>query len=107
MPIYEYECLECGYRFEEHRPFDNDPDKCPECGGKIKRLLSMPTDYLGVTSGFSTRGKKPAKVKGTSGKLGRRVSETDSSNIIEGQKVDSKGRPHFTPTRPKPAGRDS
>lgn len=40
MSIYEYECQECGHRFEETQKFDDeDIDTCPECGGKVNRVI--------------------------------------------------------------------
>lgn len=43
MPIYEYECLKCGERFEMRRSM-NDSDQevnCPKCGtGNPRRVLS-------------------------------------------------------------------
>ena len=44
MPLYEYECPECGCRLELRRSMaDSDrPDKCPQCGkGVLKRVLSL------------------------------------------------------------------
>ena len=41
MPTYEYECTKCGHSFEASQKItDAHLDKCPECGGKIKRLIS-------------------------------------------------------------------
>jgi putative FmdB family regulatory protein len=44
MPIYEYECLVCGEKFELRRGL-NDSDaeiKCPECGEeKPRRVFSV------------------------------------------------------------------
>jgi putative FmdB family regulatory protein len=43
MPIYEYECLECGIRFEKLQRFgDPDPDACPKGHRGVHRLLSQP-----------------------------------------------------------------
>ena len=44
MPIYEYECLKCGERFELRRSIaDKDSDiKCPRCGKPApKRVVSL------------------------------------------------------------------
>jgi putative FmdB family regulatory protein len=43
MPLYEYQCTKCKHRFEKIQKF-SDPDvkKCPECGGKVEKLLSAP-----------------------------------------------------------------
>jgi putative FmdB family regulatory protein len=43
MPVYEYECLKCGSRFEEIQKFSDEPiRKHDGCGGKVKKLLSAP-----------------------------------------------------------------
>ena len=44
MPLYEYQCDECGHRFEQIQKF-SDPivEICPACGkNAVKRLLSSP-----------------------------------------------------------------
>jgi len=42
MPIYEYECNDCGNRFEVLQGVNEKPDlKCDNCkGGDIRRILS-------------------------------------------------------------------
>jgi putative FmdB family regulatory protein len=41
VPIYEYECRECGHRFEAIVRVADSP-KCPSCNGKeLERLISM------------------------------------------------------------------
>ena len=40
MPTYEYECHKCGLRFEKFQQMsDARLKKCPECGGKVERLI--------------------------------------------------------------------
>ena len=41
MPIYEYECLKCGQRFELRRQMtDSDSNiMCPKCGTKKPRRV--------------------------------------------------------------------
>ena len=44
MPIYEYECIKCGERFELRRSIaDCDSEvRCPKCGTKYpRRVLSV------------------------------------------------------------------
>ena len=43
MPLYEYECFVCGHGFERiRRVADASSVACPECGGKVRRLLGVP-----------------------------------------------------------------
>ena len=43
MPLYEYECQTCHYRFEVQQKF-SDPliDKCTRCGDSVRKLISAP-----------------------------------------------------------------
>jgi putative FmdB family regulatory protein len=41
MPIYEYECLKHGHRFEVMQKMSEEPIQvCQECGGKVRKLIS-------------------------------------------------------------------
>ncbi len=41
MPIYEFECEECGNRFEELVPGEAAEVACPSCGStRVRRLMS-------------------------------------------------------------------
>lgn len=77
MPIYEYECRQCGKRTELLQRMDDAPmATCPECGGEVRKLISAPavqfkgsgwyvTDYAGKKGGSSsttnTEGKTESK----------------------------------------------
>ncbi|HDY64626.1 MAG TPA: zinc ribbon domain-containing protein [Phycisphaerae bacterium] len=40
MPTYEYECQDCGQRFEKFQYITARPLRtCPDCGGKVRRLI--------------------------------------------------------------------
>jgi putative FmdB family regulatory protein len=40
MPTYEYECDQCGDRFEEFQGIKEEPIReCPSCGGPLRRLI--------------------------------------------------------------------
>ncbi|ACL69065.1 FmdB family zinc ribbon protein [Halothermothrix orenii] len=42
MPTYLYECENCG-RFEHFQKITDDPiETCPECGGKVRRIIGSP-----------------------------------------------------------------
>jgi len=41
MPTYEYECESCRLRFERWQGINEAPvAQCPECSGKVHRLIS-------------------------------------------------------------------
>ncbi len=41
MPAYDYECNACGCRFQVRQKMsDPELESCPECGDKVKRLIS-------------------------------------------------------------------
>ena len=68
MPLYEYQCGQCG-RFEVIRKFSDSPlNVCPRCGGEVQKLVSAPaiqfkgtgwyiTDYARKSSGGEAAGK--------------------------------------------------
>lgn len=40
MPIYEYECENCGTRFEKMQSIAEDPVRqCPECSGNVHKVF--------------------------------------------------------------------
>jgi putative FmdB family regulatory protein len=44
MPLYEYECATCGYRFERLLRVADAPTsrECPECGASARRKIGAP-----------------------------------------------------------------
>lgn len=43
MPIYEYQCDSCTYRFEVKQSIKDDPlSTCARCGKAVRRLISSP-----------------------------------------------------------------
>ncbi len=52
MPLYEYECVKCGHRFEERRKVTDPPaSRCPECKARVKRIY-QPVGIIFKGSGF-------------------------------------------------------
>jgi putative FmdB family regulatory protein len=53
MPTYAYECRECGHRFERFQAMTEPPvAECPECGGKVRRLIGGGAGIIFRGSGF-------------------------------------------------------
>ena len=73
MPVYEYECPACKKVFEVQQRISDDPIKtCKDCGGEVKKLVSMSSFHLKgggwYSDGYSskstnntTKKTKPAK----------------------------------------------
>jgi len=52
MPIYEFECEDCGHRFETLVFSSNEKVSCPKCKGThLKRLISACGFNVGGGSG--------------------------------------------------------
>lgn len=53
MPTYDYECTKCGHDFEAFHSISAEPlQDCPECDGKVKRLIGAGAGILFKGSGF-------------------------------------------------------
>ena len=53
MPTYDYKCNECGYSFEFFQKMtDESLTECPECKGKVKRLIGAGAGIIFKGSGF-------------------------------------------------------
>ncbi len=59
MPLYEYKCSKCNYKFEELRSISRatEDNTCPVCKAPAKRIMStfaaMSKDSYGVASSVS------------------------------------------------------
>lgn len=80
MPVYAYECKDCGVRFDRRQSFNDEALKiCPECEGSVHRLI-QPAGVIFKGSGFystDNRGGKNASVSGSK-------SESKSEGKAEG-----------------------
>ncbi|RLB13655.1 MAG: zinc ribbon domain-containing protein [Deltaproteobacteria bacterium] len=53
MPTYEYECQNTGRRFDFFQNMNDEPlQKCPECGGPVRKLISAGGGIIFKGSGF-------------------------------------------------------
>ncbi len=67
MPTYEYECDKCKHKFEAFQSMTAKPlGKCPECGGKVTRLLGTGGGIIFKGSGFYHTDYKAASDPGKS-----------------------------------------
>ena len=62
MPTYEYECSRCGLAFEEFKPMSAPKrQRCPECRGKVTRLISGGLGIVFKGSGFYSNDSRPKR----------------------------------------------
>src|SRR5436305_4171732 len=77
MALYEYQCDDCGHRFEVIQKHSDPPiDKCPVCGGAVHKLQSAPSfQFKGsgwyVTDYARKDAAKTAKSDGASAEGGK------------------------------------
>lgn len=85
MPIYEYECLQCGERSELLQRMSDPPlANCPSCNGPVRKLISAPAVQFKGTGWYVTdyagkKGTPPSKAEGSK-------SEGGSESKAEGGK---------------------
>jgi putative FmdB family regulatory protein len=92
MPIYEYECLNCGNKLEVIQKFKDKPlETCPQCNGRLHKLISQSSFILKgngwyVTDYARTDKKKEAASHGKttpSKETEKSASKTDSKPKAE------------------------
>ena len=65
MPIYEYQCECCGKVIEQFQlPHEAPIEKCPDCEGKIHKLISNCSFQLKGTGWYATDYAKKALTNG-------------------------------------------
>jgi putative FmdB family regulatory protein len=80
MPIYEYECLNCGITFEKRQSFSEEPKaNCPNGHAETRRLLAAPAIVF-KGSGFYINDSKSSKnsANGSASKSERSDSSSES-----------------------------
>jgi putative FmdB family regulatory protein len=68
LPTYEYECTRCHHVFEEFRSITAPRrQRCPQCRGKVERLISGGSGIVFRGSGFyvtdSRKSSRPAATR--------------------------------------------
>ncbi len=101
MPTYEYKCLMCDAQFERFQGITEPAiEACPECSGRVKRLIGAGAGLIFKGSGFyitdyRSEGYKESakKDKDTSSdkdktKKKKKEKKTDSSKSATSQVAD-------------------
>jgi len=70
MPTYEYACSKCGHRFEEFQSIRAEPiHECPECAGRVERLINGGIGLIFKGSGFYLTDYKKTKTGAKNGDI--------------------------------------
>jgi len=86
VPIYEYRCTKCGQLIEIIQKLSDRPlRKCPECSGRLEKLVSRASFQLKgggwYSEGYSSTGSKKTETKSESStKGGGKDSSTSKSS---------------------------
>ncbi len=99
MPIYEYECPQCGVIEIWQKLSEGTRRKCPDCRKSIKRLVSAPSlQFKGTgwyVTDYANKGKAPAteraSEKSDSGSKGESGSSTGDAKKKSSSKSKGKG----------------
>jgi len=81
MPTYDYLCTKCGLKFEHFQSMsDKHLEVCPDCEGKIRRLVSGGTGLIFKGTGFYlTDYKKKSNSSTTSNKNSKNNTKTEGA----------------------------
>lgn len=92
MPIYEYQCDECGQVFEKMKKrSDPEPGECPQCGAvDPRRTISQTAFQLKGGGWYVTDYKSPTKSSSSSESKASTTTESSTSPSSESKAAESK-----------------
>ena len=90
MPIYEYRCKSCKKDFEVLQKITEPPlAKCPQCGKKVKRLISQTSFSLKgggwYKDGYASGGSVKDSTKSSSGADAKSGDDAKASDAKKGK----------------------
>ena len=105
MPLYEYECDACGQRFELIQSFSDPPvEKCPTCGGPVRKLMSNPAFQFKGSGWYITDYARKGQNADTGDKSTDKSPETKDKGAESGAKsAGSTDRDKSSPTSESPS----
>jgi len=78
MPLYEYQCENCGHRFEVIQKYSDAPvSVCPKCGGPVQKLLSSPAIQFKGSGFYLTDYGRGGKTDSASASAGKGEAKAD------------------------------
>ncbi len=91
MPIYIYQCENCGIRFERFQTFQEQPlTRCPECQRNALRKVYQPVGIVFKGSGFyATDNRSPSG----SARKSEKTKDIEDKKVKEDGTTSSKQNP--------------
>ena len=82
MPLYEYQCESCSHRFERIQKFSDPPvDTCPQCSGKVRKLISSPAiQFKGSGFYITDYGKQGSSTESSAQKADKAGAAAESKS---------------------------
>lgn len=89
MPVYIYQCDTCGLTFERRQRMMDAPLRdCPECVGKVHRVI-QPVGVVFKGSGFYVTDNRSPSSTALPGKKDSETTKTQDSKTSSSDKADS------------------
>jgi putative FmdB family regulatory protein len=90
MPLYEYECTQCGQVEEALQKFSDKPlKKCRQCSGSLRKLISNSSFHLKGTGWYVTDYAKKSATDATSKAKNQQSKAPDAKPAPENSKSGS------------------
>ena len=94
MPIYEYQCLDCGKKFETMQKITEEPlSSCPYCSGNVRKLVSNCSFQLKGSGWYVTdyaRKSETEKEKQKGDKVEKKEEKKDNKTEASATSTQSK-----------------
>ena len=85
MPLYEYECTQCGQIEEALQKFSDKPlRQCRHCSGSLRKLISNTSFHLKGTGWYVTDYAKKPSTESASSKTNDKQSKTADTKSASG-----------------------
>jgi putative FmdB family regulatory protein len=105
MPIYEFQCAKCGQVTEALLKFSDKPlRKCPQCGGKLSKLMSMNSFQLKGGGWYVTDYAHKSDSAASTGKSAANAAPAGSSSGSAAEVASATKKDAKTPKAPKSTG---
>jgi len=103
MPLYTYQCKECGVRFERQQSFHDAPiSVCPECEGEVYRVIGA-TGVIFKGSGFYVTDNRKSSAPASSKSSAAKSEGTSGSESTSSSSESSSSTPAATTSTSTPA----